>query len=77
MGDYVWSIEVAEVDWGAGRDPWKPGVHLFSVMLLAAGGHQSGTIATALIDADVKRVKPDLSVAARFAAEGSARQGRR
>jgi len=37
VGDYVWSIEVAEVDWSSGKAPWKPGVHLFSVMLLAIG----------------------------------------
>ena len=55
-GDYVWSIEVAEVDWGTGKDPWQPGVHLFSVMLLAPGGHQSGTIATGIVDDNVRRV---------------------
>ena len=56
VGDYVWSIEVAEFDWGTGKTAWKAGVHLFSVMLLAGGGHQSGAIATVNIDKDVKRV---------------------
>lgn len=56
VGDYVWSVEVAEVDWGLGKAPWKPGVHLFSVMLLAGGGHQSGTIGTCIVDERVARV---------------------
>ena len=56
VGDYVWSIEVAEVDWGTGKHQWDPGIHLLSVMLLAGGGHQSGTIATAVIDEGVKRI---------------------
>ncbi len=60
VGDYVWSIELAEVDWGDGKAPWAEGVQLFSVMLLANGGHQSGTIATAEIDATVKRIAPRL-----------------
>ena len=53
---YVWSIEVAEVDWGLGKAPWQPGINLFSVMLLAAGGHQSGTVATTTIDDNVTRI---------------------
>lgn len=61
VGDYVWSIEVAEVDWGLGKAPWQPGVHLFSVMLLAGGGHQSGTIATVIVDDKVRRIEPKLS----------------
>ena len=56
IGDYVWSVEVAEVDWGLGLAAWKPGVHLFSVMLLAMGGHPSGVIGTAVIDKNVKRI---------------------
>ena len=56
IGDYVWSVEVAEMDWGGNKDPWKPGIHLFSVMLLANGGHQSGAIATVIIDDNVKRL---------------------
>lgn len=56
IGDYVWSVEMAEVDWGDGKDPWKPGVHLFSAMLLANGGHQSGVIGTVIIDKSVKRI---------------------
>ena len=56
VGDYVWSIEVAEVDWGNGKSSWGPGVHLFSVMLLAGGGHQSGTMTTAIIDGGLRRI---------------------
>lgn len=53
VGDYVWSIEVAEVDWGdSSKSAWSSGVHLFSAMLLAPVGHQSGVIATAIIDDD-------------------------
>lgn len=57
VGDYVWSVELAEVDWGEGLAPWEPGVHLFSSMLLAPGGQQSGTIGTAVIDESVKRIR--------------------
>lgn len=60
VGGYVWSIEAVEVDWGTGKKPWKLGVNLFSVMLLASVGHQSGTIATVVIDKHVKKIKPDL-----------------
>jgi hypothetical protein len=57
QGDsYVWSIQVAEVDWGLGKAPWQPGINLFSVMLLAAGGHQSGTIVSANIDDNLTRI---------------------
>jgi hypothetical protein len=55
-GDYVWSIEVAEVDWGDQKTSWTLGIHLFSAMLLAPVGHQSGTILTGIIDKDVKRI---------------------
>ena len=57
-GSYVWSIEVAEVDWGDGKAPWDNGVQLFAVTLQAPVGHQAGTIATAEIDAMVTRIKP-------------------
>lgn len=75
VGDYVWSIELAEVDWGTGKKAWKPGVHLFSVMLLAAGGHQSGVIASAIVDSHVKRISPDVLAAARLAVEAQGREG--
>lgn len=61
---YVWSIEVAEVDWGLGKALWQPGINLFSVMLLAPGGQQSGTIVTANIDENVTRI--DMSQAGGF-----------
>lgn len=50
VGDYVWSVELAEVDWGEGLAPWSL-AYLFSAMLTTAGGHNTGTIATAKIDA--------------------------
>jgi hypothetical protein len=78
VGDYVWSVEVAEVDWGSGKLPWAAGVHLFSVMLLAGGGHQSGTIGTAIIDDEVKRIQPIFPVETRRRQVVSAkRQNRR
>ena len=55
VGDYVWSVELAEVDWDEGKAPWQPGVHLFSAMLLAPVGHQSGTIGTVVVDENVIR----------------------
>jgi hypothetical protein len=75
VGNYVWSIEVAEVDWNVGKAAWKVGTHLFSVMLLAAGGHQSGVIATVLIDKNVKKIKPALEEAARLAGGDASRRG--
>jgi hypothetical protein len=65
VGDYVWSIEVAETDWGVGKkDPWTPGVHLFSVMLVNLNElitYPSGTITTAVIGDKV--VRADFSAA--------------
>jgi hypothetical protein len=51
IGDYVWSVEVTPHDFGGGDSgtAWAPGIHLFSLMLLAPGGHQSGTIASVII----------------------------
>jgi hypothetical protein len=45
----VYAIEVMEMDWGDGKDPWAPGVHLFSVGL-GEEGTESATLATAVID---------------------------
>lgn len=56
VADYIWSVELAEVDWGDGRGPWKPGVHLFSVMLMAPIGHQFSVILTALVTDKVHRI---------------------
>ena len=68
VGDYVWSIEVAEVDWGSGKAAWTVGLQLFSVMLLAPGGHQSGTIASTTIDANLKRIAPEVQDTMQLAA---------
>lgn len=57
VGDYVWSVELAEVDWEDGKSPWEPGIHLFSAMLLAPVGHQSGVIGTAVIDDALRRYR--------------------
>jgi hypothetical protein len=51
----VFSIEVAEIDSGTGKEPWAPGVHLFSVYVIPGGGDLPSTIASAVIDEDVKR----------------------
>ena len=56
VSGYVWSIEVAEVDYGTGKTPWQTDTHLFTVMLLAPGGHQTATITTALINDGVRRI---------------------
>jgi hypothetical protein len=55
----VWSVEVAEVDNSEGKDAWGPGVHLFSVWLQVPSfsAHNSGAIATAVIDDSVRRFK--------------------
>lgn len=56
VGDYVWSVEVTPHDWGdKSRKPWAPGVHLFSLMLLAPGGNQSGTIASVIVGPKAKK----------------------
>lgn len=52
----VYSIKLAEVDFGAGDTPWVTGVNLFSVTLAMDGGNQASTIATALIDDNVQRI---------------------
>ena len=55
---FVWSIEIAEVDWGDGRSPWEPGVHLFCIMLQPDGSSvESRTFATAVVDASLRRVE--------------------
>jgi hypothetical protein len=57
IGDYVWSLRLAEVDFGdPGRKRWPTGTQLFSVMMLGGGGSQSGAIGTAIIDDDVTRI---------------------
>ena len=53
----VFAIEVREIDWGEGKDPWAPGVHLFSVDLLADEGNRSATIATAVISDSDKQFR--------------------
>jgi|SRR4051812_6603165 hypothetical protein len=55
---FVWSIEIAEVDFGDGRSPWAPGVHLFCIMLQPDGSsEESRTFATAVVDASLQRVE--------------------
>lgn len=50
VGDYVWSLEMTPWEWGNDQlAPWQAGVHLFSIMMLADGGSQSGTIATVVV----------------------------
>ena len=56
VGDYAWSVEMAEVDWGEGKAAWQAGTHLFSAMLLAPVGHQAGAIGTVIVDDGVRRV---------------------
>jgi hypothetical protein len=56
VGDYVWSVQLAEVDFGDGRAPWTPGIQLFSLRLWVNGGNESGTIASATIDGSVTRI---------------------
>jgi hypothetical protein len=56
VGD-AFSITVAEWDWGQGKDPWAPGVHLFSVRMADQWG-DSGTFATAVIADGLTRFDP-------------------
>jgi hypothetical protein len=56
IANNTWSILLAEVDFLGGRDPWEPGIQLFSVML-GQGGDQSTTLLTALIDEAVPRIE--------------------
>jgi hypothetical protein len=59
IGDYVYSLEMTPWHFGNdGKDPWSPGVHLFSIMMLGGGGSQSGTIASVIVPSkksDVRR----------------------
>lgn len=51
----VWYIEVAEVDFLMGRDPWATGVHLFALRL-GSGAESQCTFLTAVIDDNVRRL---------------------
>lgn len=57
VGYYVWSLEVTPWKWIGpdAKEPWKPGVHLFSITMFEAG-NQSGTIATVVVAPKVKTV---------------------
>ena len=61
-GTFLYAIELMEVDlsyMGLPRDPWRPGVHLFSVELQDEANpfNLSTTIATAVIDDKVPRLE--------------------
>jgi hypothetical protein len=56
LGGYVFSLEMTPWDFGGSQAAaWEPGVHLFSIMMWAPGGHQSGTIATVVVPAKKKQ----------------------
>lgn len=56
VGDYVWSLELTPWDWGdSQKQPWRAGVHLFSIMMYGPGGDQSGTIATVIVPARARK----------------------
>ena len=55
----AWSLEVAEIAYGPGLDPWEPGVHLFAVHTSAHSGPEpiyATTLATAVIESSVRRI---------------------
>lgn len=56
VGDYVWSLELTPWNFGGSqKTPWGPGVHLFSIMMLGDAGSQSGTIATVVVPAKIRK----------------------
>ena len=58
IGDYVYSLEMTPWHFGNdGKQPWAPGVHLFSVMMLGGGGSQSGTIASVIVPSKKAELK--------------------
>jgi hypothetical protein len=58
INDSVYSVEMAEVDFGDGLNPWTPGVNLFSVAC-QSGTDESAAITTVVVDGSVRRI--DLS----------------
>jgi hypothetical protein len=58
IGERLYSIEVAEVDFGNATDsPWKSGVHLFSLHLYSHNyWGDASTITTVIVDDKVKRI---------------------